>query len=78
MKGYQGLFLRNVPEFAWFFMSYNILKGKFGVSEQDKVTEAYQNLSHMEQMLRLLFAGGLAGQFTWVICYPADFLKARL
>ena len=78
LKGYQGMLLRDGPGFAWYFMSYEFLKTKLGVSDNDKHTEAYQSLSQTRRSLLLLLAGGLAGQSTWVLAYPADFLKTRL
>lgn len=36
LNGYQGMFLRDAPGFAWYFTAYEFLKRQLGVSEADK------------------------------------------
>jgi len=78
LKGYQGMMLRDVPGFAWYFMFYEWSRYKMGVSDADKVTTAYQNKSKLEVSLTLMLCGGVAAQTTWLICYPPDLIKTRL
>lgn len=78
LKGYQGMMLRDAPGFAWYFTFYEWSKRKLGVSEADKGTPEFETKSKFEVNFALVMSGGVAGQTSWLICYPADFLKTRL
>ena len=74
MKGYQGMFLRDAPGFAFYFCSYEFIKRQLGVTDSEGkliITDANKSAS-------LFLSGGIAGVSTWILCYPADFLKTRL
>ena len=45
LRGYQGLFLRDAPGFAWYFMSYEVLKRQMGVDEESKRSPEWENKS---------------------------------
>lgn len=66
------MMLRDAPGFAWYFMAYELLKRN--LVKLDKNIGEKPGLQSAAQ----LFAGGFAGTTTWIICYPADFLKTRL
>ena len=77
-KGYQGLFVRDVPGFAIYFGTYEFFKRCSGVSEVDKTQHNYHGKSDLAVKLRLFCSGGFAGMMTWTVAYPADTLKTRL
>ena len=70
--------LRDAPGFAWYFTTYELFKRQLGVHDQSKETIDKSKKSGWQKNVSLLLAGGFAGQTTWLICYPADFLKTRL
>ena len=70
------MFLRDTPGFAWYFMTYELIKRKVGVS--DYLPESEKQQSEVLRSLGLFLSGGIAGTVTWIMCYPADFLKTRL
>lgn len=53
--------LREVPGFAVYFGSYEIMIRKLG-----------------EKTPSVLFAGGMAGIFSWIATYPQDVIKSRI
>uniref|UniRef100_UPI00398F8050 mitochondrial carnitine/acylcarnitine carrier protein-like n=1 Tax=Pristiophorus japonicus TaxID=55135 RepID=UPI00398F8050 len=74
-SGLQGIYkgtvltlLRDVPATGVYFLSYEWLK--------DLLTPQGQSVSELSAP-RILFAGGMAGIFNWVVAIPADVLKSR-
>lgn len=71
VKGiYRGIFitwLRDWPSFAAYFGSYEMMKRQFG-GRTGKPSSPGQ----------MIFAGGMAGIFAWIICYPQDVIKSHL
>jgi len=66
--GLKGLFrglaitaTREVPAFAIYFSSYEVIVRRFG-----------------DSTAIILFAGGMAGVFSWIFTYPQDVIKSRL
>ena len=72
LRGYQGMLLRDFPGFAYYFFTYELLKR--WSSGLDTSTRERTIFKQVCQFL----SGGVAGATTWVMCYPADFLKTRL
>ncbi|XP_069785371.1 mitochondrial carnitine/acylcarnitine carrier protein-like isoform X2 [Narcine bancroftii] len=68
---YKGTFLtllRDVPATGVYFLTYEWLKDVLTLQGQRQ-----QDLSTP----RILFAGGMAGIFNWIVAIPADVLKSR-
>ncbi|CAL1284411.1 unnamed protein product [Larinioides sclopetarius] len=66
---YRGLactILRDAPAFGVYFSSYEYLT--------EKVTDSKGNVNTFS----LLFVGGLAGVWSWIVIYPLDVMKSRL
>ncbi|VDM44805.1 unnamed protein product [Toxocara canis] len=67
---YRGLIAtlsRDVPSYGVYFASYDRLAKSLS---RDGTLESLDNV-------KLLFAGGLAGVFSWVINYPVDVIKTK-
>ena len=66
------MLLRDCPGFAWYFCNYELYKRWLR-----KHNSAQQEQTLLDKV-GVFFAGGFAGCTTWLLCYPADFLKTRL
>ncbi|XP_043936280.1 mitochondrial carnitine/acylcarnitine carrier protein-like [Protopterus annectens] len=68
---YKGIILtlmRDVPATGAYFMSYEWMK--------DCLTPQGKSVNELS-VPRILFAGGMAGVFNWIVATPADVLKSR-
>ena len=73
------MFLRDAPGFAFYFMTYEFIKRKFGVATVYNNSDEEANGYFTEnKTVGLFLSGGLSGVATWILCYPADLLKTRL
>ncbi|XP_076245466.1 mitochondrial basic amino acids transporter [Calliopsis andreniformis] len=63
-KGLSVTFLREMPSFGVYFLTYEALTRTFG---NGTVSTPY-----------MLLAGGLAGTTSWVVSYPLDVVKSRI
>ncbi|PAA64126.1 hypothetical protein BOX15_Mlig027288g1, partial [Macrostomum lignano] len=68
-KGTAATLLRDVPASGMYFMSYEWVK--------ELLTPAGHSKSELSPA-RVLFAGGMAGIFNWLVALPQDVLKSRL
>ena len=66
-KGLSATFTREVPGFAIYFSTYEILKNKFFTSRNKEITIPAS----------FLF-GGLSGSIAWIFIYPQDRIKTIL
>eukprot|EP00058_Branchiostoma_floridae_P020005 XP_002605495.1 hypothetical protein BRAFLDRAFT_92916 [Branchiostoma floridae] len=67
---YRGMFLtlwRDVPAVGTYFFTYDTVCQMFAPDDSDQ-----------NNVGTLLFAGGMAGVFSWLITYPVDVIKARI
>ena len=72
------MLLRDGPGFGIYFMGFEMVKRKLGVSEKDKVDFKYYGMTEGQVAFRKFMSGGTAGCLTWTIAYPADVIKTRL
>ncbi|CAG8481037.1 7603_t:CDS:2 [Paraglomus occultum] len=77
-EGIRGLFqggwitiIRDAPGYAVYFWTYEGLKRTLGVSQSS-------GLDDINNVSRLLFAGGMAGLLSWASVYPLDTIKSRI
>jgi solute carrier family 25 carnitine/acylcarnitine transporter 20/29 len=68
-KGTAATLLRDVPGSFAYFAGYEWIK--------QSLTPAGQDPKNLDP-LKVLFAGGMAGIFNWLVAIPADVLKSRL
>lgn len=61
LKGNLITVLREVPAYTIYFLTYELLTNKTGETST----------------ARMLIAGGLAGQASWLLTYPVDVIKTR-
>lgn len=73
-KGFGALVLRDVPGWGVFFLAYEWLKRIFGVQEAKKRGEDYTWMN----MAIKVWAGGVAGQVSWLVGYPQDIIKTQI
>ncbi|KAK9511059.1 hypothetical protein O3M35_005704 [Rhynocoris fuscipes] len=68
-KGTVATLLRDVPASGMYFMTYEWLQ---------KTLKPYGENSTQMNLLKTIFAGGMAGIFNWSVGMPADVIKSRL
>ena len=73
-KGFLALVLRDVPGWGVYFYTYAVFKRFFGINEARK--NGTQN-SLLNVSIKVC-AAGVAGQISWIICYPFDIIKTRI
>ncbi|KAJ8290507.1 hypothetical protein GJAV_G00013780 [Gymnothorax javanicus] len=66
-RGMVSTLIRETPAFGVYFLSYDGLTRSLGCEPGSPYI-----------ILKLLFAGGMAGVFCWISTYPADVIKSRL
>ena len=67
--GYCITWLREVVPFGLYFGTYEYMKTKLKVSEQERTFRAYMSKA---------LAGGIAGLVVWSIGYPFDIVKTEI
>jgi hypothetical protein len=72
------MMIRDGPGFGIYFLGFEMLKRRFGVSEVDRIEHGYHGLTEWQVAVRKFFSGGIAGCLTWTIAYPADTIKTKL
>ena len=70
--------MRDCPGFAIYFGLFEFLKKSFGVSEHDRITQKYLNMSQGMISFRKFMAGGLAALSSWSFLFPFDTLKTKM
>ena len=70
--------MRDCPVFTLYFGTFEFLKKKFGVSENDRLTSSYHGMSESAITFWKFMAGGLAAMFSWSFFFPFDSLKTRM
>lgn len=73
-KGFWALAARDVPGWATYFWTYEVLKDQFGLQEADKNGDAATWMGIMTR----LWCAGVAGQVSWIVSYPADVIKTQM
>ncbi|XP_073988831.1 carnitine/acylcarnitine carrier protein colt, mitochondrial [Rhodnius prolixus] len=68
-KGTVATLLRDVPASGMYFMTYEWLQ---------KFLKPFGNDSTQMNLLKTIFAGGMAGILNWSVGMPADVIKSRL
>lgn len=73
-KGFGMLMLRDVPGWGVYFLAYELLKRQFGIQEAKKngTDNTWLNMSIK------IWAGGVAGQVSWLVGYPQDIIKTQI
>ena len=66
--------LRDVPGWGIYFYSYEIFKKLTYKLDTTRSNYSLKDFKSRQFMLDL-FAGGLAGSFSWLIGYPIDIVK---
>ncbi|XP_034018219.1 mitochondrial basic amino acids transporter-like [Thalassophryne amazonica] len=66
-RGMVTTLVREVPGFGVYFLAYDLLTRSLGCEPNAPFL-----------IPKLLFAGGMAGIFSWLSSYPADVIKSRL
>jgi Mitochondrial carrier protein len=81
-QGWWSTFLREVPAFGLYFVTYDYLKDQAtsffrrrAVRNSDPSNQTVK-LSHVQTWIASGFAGGCAGSLTWAIVYPVDVIKS--
>jgi Mitochondrial carrier protein len=81
-QGWWSTFLREVPAFGLYFVTYDYLKDQAtsffrrrAARSTDPLNQAV-TLSHVQTWIASGFAGGCAGSLTWAIVYPVDVIKS--
>lgn len=71
-KGYNATVMRDVPGWCAYFFAYDFLKRTFDyyLGSQDN--------NKRSAFISQFFAGGFAGQISWVVSYPADVVKSYI
>jgi solute carrier family 25 carnitine/acylcarnitine transporter 20/29 len=64
-RGFTATLLRDIPSFAGYFGTYEVLTRSLYPRDRPSVWP-------------LLLAGGLAGFGAWIPCYPQDVIKSRM
>ena len=73
-RGFGALWWRDVPGWAVYFWAYDFLKRVSGLDEARKNGTEYTKLNFAIK----LWAAGVAGQISWLVCYPFDLIKTRI
>ncbi|XP_035534843.1 mitochondrial basic amino acids transporter [Morone saxatilis] len=66
-RGMVTTLIRETPGFGVYFLTYDVLTRSLGCEPDDRY-----------MILKLLFAGGMAGIASWLSTYPVDVIKSRL
>ncbi|XP_068433051.1 mitochondrial basic amino acids transporter-like isoform X2 [Clinocottus analis] len=66
-RGMVTTLIRETPGFGVYFLAYDVLTRSLGFEPNDRY-----------MIPKLLFAGGMAGIFSWLSTYPVDVIKSRL
>lgn len=69
-KGTLVTLYRDVPSTGFYFVTYELLKKEMNLTPNEKELDMYK-------VMKILFAGGMAGVVNWVIAYPADVAKSK-
>ncbi|CDW82871.1 UNKNOWN [Stylonychia lemnae] len=79
-KGYWATFWRDVPGWAIYFYSYEAQKQFFQKNYLEKIIqkEGKSASYRRDEFLIRLFCGGMAGVFSWLLCFPFDVVKTQI
>ncbi|KAI8058074.1 mitochondrial carrier domain-containing protein [Syncephalis plumigaleata] len=66
-RGIVPTLLRDYPSYAAYFGGYELLKRNLSTDGSGDVGP-----------LGMIFAGGMAGVFCWLVCWPQDVIKSRM
>ena len=73
-KGFIPSLLIYVPGTGTYFWAFECLKNAFSVNEQF----SEDRRTWWTQLAKLMVAGGVAGQVSWLVIYPFDVIKTQL
>jgi solute carrier family 25 (mitochondrial carnitine/acylcarnitine transporter), member 20/29 len=74
-KGFVPMLLRDVPGWGVYFFTYEYLKSLMRLDSSEQ--KSIQQMSNLE-ILTLMWAGGVAGQMSWIVSYPWDVIKTTM
>jgi len=74
-KGFLPMLLRDVPGWGVYFFTYEYLKALMRLDSSEQ--KSIQQMSNLE-LLTLMWAGGVAGQMSWIVSYPWDVIKTTI
>lgn len=83
-RGLGITFARDTPALATYFLSYEMLMDYLRERRQTPSRSSLEFISPPPEIplypstLAVLFAGGMAGMFSWLVVYPLDVIKSRL
>ncbi len=72
------MMIRDGPGFGIYFMIFENIKRRFGVSEKDRTEHNYYGMSKSQIYTRRFLSGGISGCLSWTVAYPADTIKTKL
>ena len=73
-KGLLAAILRAVPCWSSYFWANEVLKERYGVTKAKMTGDDWSNINVMKRSA----IGGVAGVFSWLICYPFDIVKTKI
>ena len=66
--------LRDIPAWGAYFWSYEFLKVKSGIADDENSGRSLTR----SQITMKMFIGGMSGQLSWLISYPFDIISTLM